>query len=589
MNILHLSILNELLNGSSTTQRELAEKSGCSLGLVNSGIRDLQESGLAEADYRPTEAARALAEKTRPRQAVILAAGAGMRMVPINREVSKGMLEVRGVPLVERMIGQLKEAGVDNITVVTGYLNQQYEYLIDAFGVRIVLNTQYAEKNNLHSLALAADRLANCYIIPCDLYCEETPFRRYELFSWYMLNDTPDLSQCVKINRRREIRPLDNHSHYREMLGICYLTEADAAVVRGRLLSMDRERRFDSCFWEEALWNGSFAREPALVRARLVKEGTVHEINTYEQLRELDSDSAHLRSDAMEQICRVLQADESEIRDITVMKKGMTNRSFLFTCRGKRYIMRIPGEGTELLINREGEAAVYQALSGLDISDRVLFLDPKTGYKLSEYIENARICDVNSRDEIRKTILLTRKLHGMKLEVPHCFDIFGHLEHYEALWDGQPCIYRDYRQVKEKVLSLQPFIREHSNPWVLCHFDAVPENYLLSRENGEERWHLIDWEYAGMQDPLTDMACLCCYLFGDRETANWILDCYFDGACPPLQRALAYCYISACGLMWSNWCEYKRMLGVEFKEYSFQQYRIAKEFYSHAVKEINAL
>ena len=589
MNIHHLSILNELLNETCATQRELAEKSGYSLGLVNSGTQSLIQEAYLTPDYRPTEAAYVLAEATSPRRAIILAAGAGMRMAPINREVSKGMLEVKGVPLVERMIGQLREVGIEDITVITGYLNQQYEYLIDSFGVRIVLNTQYAEKNNLHSLALAADRLANCYIIPCDLYCEENPFRRYELFSWYMLNDTPDLSQCIKINRRREIRPLDNHSYYREMLGICYLTEADASVLRSRLLSMDRERRYDNCFWEEALWNSSFARQPALVCARLVKEGTVHEINTYEQLRELDSDSSHLKSDAMDRIQEVLQVDADAIEDITVMKKGMTNRSFMFSCKGKRYIMRIPGEGTELLINREGEAAVYQVLADLDISDKVLFLDPKTGYKLSEFIENARICDVNNRDEVKKTILLTRQMHEMKLQVPHSFDLYGHLEHYESLWDGQPCIYRDYPQVKEKVLSLRPFVEANSNPWVLTHFDAVAENYMISLENGRERWRLIDWEYAGMQDPLADMACVCCYMFGDKELADWILDCYFDGDCPPVQRALAYCYISICGLMWSNWCEYKRMLGVEFKEYSFQQYRIAKEFYTYAVKEINAL
>lgn len=40
----------------------------------------------------------------------------------------------------------------------------------------------------------------------------------------------------------------------------------------------------------------------------------------------------------------------------------MTNRSFLFTCKGKKYIMRIPGEGTDQLINRRQEASVYQTI-----------------------------------------------------------------------------------------------------------------------------------------------------------------------------------------------------------------------------------
>ena len=42
----------------------------------------------------------------------------------------------------------------------------------------------------------------------------------------------------------------------------------------------------------------------------------------------------------------------------------MTNRSFLFTCKGQKYIMRIPGEGTDHLINRKEEADVYRVLEG---------------------------------------------------------------------------------------------------------------------------------------------------------------------------------------------------------------------------------
>ena len=41
-----------------------------------------------------------------------------------------------------------------------------------------------------------------------------------------------------------------------------------------------------------------------------------------------------------------------------------------------------------------------------------------------------------------------------------------------------------------------------------------------------------------------------------------------------------------CGLLWSNWCEYKRDLGVEFGEYSLKQYRFAKEYYTLATELI---
>lgn len=75
------------------------------------------------------------------------------------------------------------------------------------------------------------------------------------------------------------------------------------------------------------------------------------EINTYEQLRELDEDSNQLKSDAIGVISEALGVGAGQIGEITVLKKGMTNRSFLFSCNEK-YIMRIPGEGTDKPVNR---------------------------------------------------------------------------------------------------------------------------------------------------------------------------------------------------------------------------------------------
>ena len=50
-------------------------------------------------------------------------------------------------------------------------------------------------------------------------------------------------------------------------------------------------------------------------------------------------------------------------------------------------------------------------------------------------------------------------------------------------------------------------------------------------------------------------------------------------------RKKIYAYISVCGLLWSNWCEFKRNLGVEFGEYAIRQYRFAKDYYQYLVNE----
>ena len=50
--------------------------------------------------------------------AIILAAGMSSRFVPLSYEIPKGLLVVKGERLIERQIRQLKEAGIDDITVV---------------------------------------------------------------------------------------------------------------------------------------------------------------------------------------------------------------------------------------------------------------------------------------------------------------------------------------------------------------------------------------------------------------------------------------------------------------------------------------
>ena len=168
-----LELLEYLKAGEPQKQRDLADRSGLSLGRVNKAIRALQEAGYADAENRLTPKAAKMLAARKPARAVILAAGFGLRMIPINREVPKALLEVRGEILIERQIRQLKEAGIEDISVVTGFMKERFEYLIDEFGVELIVNPDYISANNLHSLVKAAGKLENCYIVPCDLYAEE--------------------------------------------------------------------------------------------------------------------------------------------------------------------------------------------------------------------------------------------------------------------------------------------------------------------------------------------------------------------------------------------------------------------------------
>ena len=134
------------------------------------------------------------------------------------------------------------------------------------------------------------------------------------------------------------------------------------------------------------------------------------------------------------------------------------------------------------------------------------------------------------------------------------------------------------------MLSLRPFIDGLKKGWCLTHIDAVPDNFLFYTPDGttKEQLQLIDWEYSGMQDPHVDIAMFCIYSLYSKRQCDRLIDIYFDGACDKTTRTKIYCYIAVCGLLWSNWCEYKRKLSVEFGEYSLCQYRFAKDYYRYA-------
>ena len=90
-----------------------------------------------------------------------------------------------------------------------------------------------------------------------------------------------------------------------------------------------------------------------------------------------------------------------------------------------------------------------------------------------------------------------------------------------------------------------------------------------------------------MQDPHVDIAMFGIYSLYNRSQMDQLIDFYFEEECSKELRIKIYCYIAICGLLWSNWCEYKSICGVEFGEYSLKQYRYAKDYYKIVKEELS--
>lgn len=153
MNKQDYDILYTLQKHPFTNQRTLAEFSGYSLGAVNKTLKNLLNENYITSEYQLTNYAREKVNQNAPKNAIILAAGFGMRMVPINTEKPKALLEVNGEILIERTIRHLHEAGITEIYVVVGFMKECFEYLIDDYGVELIVNNSYARKNNLYSMS----------------------------------------------------------------------------------------------------------------------------------------------------------------------------------------------------------------------------------------------------------------------------------------------------------------------------------------------------------------------------------------------------------------------------------------------------
>lgn len=106
--------------------------------------------------------------------AIILAAGKSSRFAPFTYEKPKGLFRVKGEILIERQIEQLREAGVEEIYVVVGYMKEKFFYLEQKYpGLRLIVNNEFGKKGNLYTVYIARQYLADTFICCADHYLRQ--------------------------------------------------------------------------------------------------------------------------------------------------------------------------------------------------------------------------------------------------------------------------------------------------------------------------------------------------------------------------------------------------------------------------------
>jgi choline kinase len=93
--------------------------------------------------------------------AIILAAGLGMRLKELGRQMPKGFLRLGKLPIVEESLRRLQAVGISRVQIVTGHLAEFYEELAARSGglVSTTYNARYADSGSMYSLYLARNQM----------------------------------------------------------------------------------------------------------------------------------------------------------------------------------------------------------------------------------------------------------------------------------------------------------------------------------------------------------------------------------------------------------------------------------------------
>lgn len=570
-----------------SNQRNISRNTKHSLGIVNHSLKTLLEEEYVDHQYRLTEKAYGFIEEYRPQNAIILAAGQGIYNPILDETVPKGMLEINGEVIIERLILQLHAVDIKEIYIVVGFAKEKFEYLIDKYNVKLVISTEYMHKNNLHSLKLVKEQLKNTYIIPADLYIENNVFRKEEAYSWYMISDKNDDFSSIRVNKKMElVETKQGEMFANHMVGIGYLTKVTSDILKKRMEQLCKEKRYNGSYWEESLYsNGKM-----IVYAKMISNEQVKEIDSYEQYCSINGFITHKVNDAVEMISKYLKISKSDIKLGSLLKKGVTNYTYEIICDENPYVLRIPMVDRKDLIDRNSEQNVYQILKKYDIGEELLFFDNKTGIKLSKKINYKRICKLNNKEDLKKCIKALKNIHEIHIEDGVYKDLFEEIERYENLWKNKKSVYIDYEITKKNIYSLKKYVAVKDENLCLIHMDPTEGNFLCIDQNEKEDVCLIDWEYSCKQDPRVDIALFAIQALYNKDEVDELINIYYDDHCSLDDRYKIYSYIAICGLMWSNWCEFERQNGIDFGEYSIRQYRYAKNYYkivSDNIKSFN--
>lgn len=271
------------------SQRRLSELTKLSLGTINKIISDLLKNNYINEENEITDKGITILEPYRVKRAIFLAAGFGSRLVPITLNTPKPLVLVNGKKIIETLLDACVKAEIEEIIIVTGYLNEQFEILLKKYpNIKFIVNKKYNEANNISSAYLVRDKFANSYVLESDLYLYNSNLiRKYEYQSNFLgkyVSVTDDW--CLETKNGIITKEKVGGYNCYQMYGISYYNEEDAKKMEVDIANVYNSPGGKEKYWEQVVLD--VCKKNYQISIRECYEGDIIEIDTFNELKAID-------------------------------------------------------------------------------------------------------------------------------------------------------------------------------------------------------------------------------------------------------------------------------------------------------------
>ncbi|RZO16295.1 MAG: LPS biosynthesis choline kinase [Candidatus Thioglobus sp.] len=232
---------------------------------------------------------------------------------------------------------------------------------------------------------------------------------------------------------------------------------------------------------------------------------------------------------------------------------GLTNRNFLVQSPDGRFVLRLAGEGTEHYIDRKREQKNAQIAADAGVNAEIVHFDSSSGTMVTRFIENAITLDVDRFKDaavLERTGRAFRYLHDSPEHFEGDFDLFEQIDQYlEVLTQLKAELPEGYATVQQSGEAVRNALSRHTLPSAPCHCDPMVENCI---DDGNKVF-VIDFEYAGNNDPMWDLGDLSVEGHFSAEQERILLSAYFGHHPDPFDVGRMIMYKAMCDLLWTLW------------------------------------